>query len=307
MKTNGDSLHLKLKSVFEQLMRKIHLNFRSKRFISTLTTVIRALQLSMNQVMTNQKIVINDNESIKLFLHFYKILFLGSPFAEKMLHIKFEESKTAPKNKAPAKLINFDEESHEELKSDSGSSFIIDTSDFSSQSDNGSMYSKNSPTDNTGTDCDHYQKIKNYAVLCLQYLFKSNNKTLFNYWYLLFPSFFMKPQSEFSKYLTSFKEKKEEFYEKTSQIVMREPSMFYLLKASENNSKLKNTICFTISIMLENQMIQKWQGQLEKEGFVGSSVQGQSSNFVSMANILGQFLRFLHYQLMYMIKSEADQ
>lgn len=169
MKTNGDSLHLKLKSVFEQLMRNIHLNFRSKRFISTLTTVIRALQLSMNQVMINQKSVINDNESIKLFLHFYKLLFLGSPFAEKMLHIKFEESKTAAlKNKAPAKLINtFDEEPHEELKSDSGSSFIIDTSDFSSQSDNGSMHTKNSPTDNTGTDCDHYQKIKNYAVLCL--------------------------------------------------------------------------------------------------------------------------------------------
>lgn len=165
MKTNGDSLHFKLKTVFEQLMRNIHLNFRSKRFISTLTTVIRALQLSMNQVMTNQKSVINDNESIKLFLHFYKLLFLGSPFAEKMLHIKFEESKTAAKNKAP--LINIDEESHEELKSDSGSSFIIDASDFSSQSDNGSMHTKNSPTENTGTDCDHYQKIKNYAVLCL--------------------------------------------------------------------------------------------------------------------------------------------
>ena len=29
-----------------------------------------------------------------MFLSFYKILFLGSPFAEKMLNIKFEESKT---------------------------------------------------------------------------------------------------------------------------------------------------------------------------------------------------------------------
>jgi hypothetical protein len=36
--------------------------------------------------------------------------------------------------------------------------------------------------------------------------------------------------------------------------------MFYLLKANENNNKLKSTICFTISMMLENQMIQKWQG-----------------------------------------------
>ena len=42
--------------------------------------------------------------------------------------------------------------------------------------------------------------------------------------------------------------------------------MFYLLKANENNVKLKSTICFTITLMLENQIIQKWQGQLEKEG-----------------------------------------
>lgn len=84
----------------------------------------------MNEMITNQKLVINDNECIKLFLNFYKLLFLGSPFAEKMLHIKFEESKS----KKPAKLVRYDEEpSFEELKSDSGgASFIIDTSDFSS-------------------------------------------------------------------------------------------------------------------------------------------------------------------------------
>lgn len=71
-------------------MRKIHLQYKSKRYISTLTVAIRALQLAMNE---SQKLIINDNESVKLLLNFYKLLFLGSPFAEKMLNIKIEESK----------------------------------------------------------------------------------------------------------------------------------------------------------------------------------------------------------------------
>ena len=56
-------------------------------------------------MITNQKLVINDNESIKLFLNFYKILFLGSPFAEKMLNIKFEETKTAGKKGTSSKVM----------------------------------------------------------------------------------------------------------------------------------------------------------------------------------------------------------
>jgi hypothetical protein len=50
----------------------------------------------------------------------------------------------------------------------------------------------------------------------LQYLFKNNNKTLFSYWYLLFPSFFMKHQSEFTSYLGTFTEKKQEFFDKVA-------------------------------------------------------------------------------------------
>ena len=65
-----------------------------------------------------------------MFLSFYKLLFLGSPFAEKMLNIKFEESKT----KKGGKILELKEESLEELKS-SDNALIIDTSDMSSQSD----------------------------------------------------------------------------------------------------------------------------------------------------------------------------
>jgi hypothetical protein len=108
-----------------------------------------------------------------------------------MLHIKLEETSLKK-----AKVVSYEEEK-EEMQSESGASFLIDTSDMSSQSD-GSIYSKNSPNEGGEQGGDHYQKIKNHAVLCLQYLFKSNSKTLFNYWYILYPSHFIKPASEFS-------------------------------------------------------------------------------------------------------------
>ena len=62
----------------------------------------------------------------------------------------------------------------------------------------------------------------------------------------------MKPLSDFTPFVTNFDENKEQYFEKVSQVIKREPSLFYLITASENNSKLKSTICFTISAMLEN-------------------------------------------------------
>jgi hypothetical protein len=45
-------------------------------------------------------------------------------------------------------VVNYDEDQSEELKSDSGASIIIDTSDMSSQSDGGGIYgSKSSPSE----------------------------------------------------------------------------------------------------------------------------------------------------------------
>lgn len=148
MKHNGEGIFSKLKTLFDMQMRKIQFSFRSKRYISTLTTLMRALQLSMNDLLTNNpgvKSVVSDNESIKLFLNFYKLLFLGSHFAEKMLHIKFEEKK---KGLVAASDI-------EEIEQDSsGASFIIDTSDMSSgQSDGGNPFAKGGAADENS---DHY-------------------------------------------------------------------------------------------------------------------------------------------------------
>jgi hypothetical protein len=43
MKSYAEIIYLKLKTVFDAQMRKIQFSFRSKRFVSTLTTVIRGL------------------------------------------------------------------------------------------------------------------------------------------------------------------------------------------------------------------------------------------------------------------------
>lgn len=57
-----------------------------------LTTVIRAFHLCMNE---HPKLTsLNDTECVKLYINFYKLLYLGSPFAQKMLNIRFEETKS---------------------------------------------------------------------------------------------------------------------------------------------------------------------------------------------------------------------
>jgi hypothetical protein len=74
----------------------------------------------------------------------------------------------------------------------------------------------------------------------------------------MFPSFFTKGQSEFTPYLQQFAADK--YFEKVAPLIKREPTIFYLLKAHENNAKLKCSISCMLSSMLENQIIQKWQG-----------------------------------------------
>ena len=63
-----------------------------------LTTVTRALQLSMNEIPKFAKV--NDSEYIKLYINFYKLLYLGTPFVVKMLNIKLEEAKPKAKGKS---------------------------------------------------------------------------------------------------------------------------------------------------------------------------------------------------------------
>jgi hypothetical protein len=71
--------------------------------------------------------------------------------------------------------------------------FVNDTSDFD-PSDNGENYHRHEGSvQNTETDPDPYQKIKLHASLALRNLFKHNSKAIYNYWYIMFPTFMMRP------------------------------------------------------------------------------------------------------------------
>jgi len=82
-----------------------------------LTTVVRALQYTMDVAVDSKKLRLPDQEAIILFLHFYKLIFLGTKFAEKVLQIKL-------KNQENEKVVLEEETKDTE-------SLLIDTSEIS--------------------------------------------------------------------------------------------------------------------------------------------------------------------------------
>ena len=114
---------------------------------------------------------------------------------------------------------------------------------------------------------DPYNKIKLHASLSLRNLFKNNSKVLYNYWYLLFPSFMMRQQPEFNQYLQNFENLnvQKEFMKKVFPILQKhEPTLFFVIMQDKSNSQLKSSIYATIQSLLENSQIQKSTMELEK-------------------------------------------
>lgn len=66
------------------------------------------------------EIILPDNEAIELFVNFYKLLFLGTKFASKMLKITLNQQ---------AKKIEIPDAAGQEATDSEGGSFIVDTSD----------------------------------------------------------------------------------------------------------------------------------------------------------------------------------
>lgn len=117
-----------------------------------------------------------------------------------------------------------------------------------------------------------YHKIRQFAVICLQNLFKISSKTLFNYWQILFPSFMMKSQSPFSSFLEEDYIDVDKFDQEFNQMVTKEPTLFYLLSKHPpklalptQDSKFKSTIAFTLAIILEYSHVQRIPTALEKQ------------------------------------------
>ena len=121
---------------------------------------------------------------------------------------------------------------------------------------------------------DSYFKVKMHAMVCLQILFKANNKS-FNIntlWHPIFPSFLIQPRPELASpqtmpNLMDDKASRDQFASKTAEEVLKEPTLFYLMHAkSENNCKFRQAACQTVTTLLENSdLISKWQYILEKK------------------------------------------
>ena len=85
MKTESELTFAKIKELFMFLMRNIRFTYRSTRSIIMITTVIRALQYVMEVAIQHKKLKLADSDAIILFFEFYKLVFLGTKFTEKVL------------------------------------------------------------------------------------------------------------------------------------------------------------------------------------------------------------------------------
>ena len=89
----------KMKELFMFFMRNIRFTYRSTRSIIMLTTVIRALQHVMEAAIQHKKLKLTDSDAIILFFEFYKLIFLGTKFTEKVLQIRVTPPQATDKSK----------------------------------------------------------------------------------------------------------------------------------------------------------------------------------------------------------------
>lgn len=111
-------------------MRNIQFTYRSTRQIIMLTTVIRALQYVMDAAILHKKLKLVDSDAIILFFEFYKLVFLGTKFTEKVLQIRVSQSSPADKAKKVVVQMNNKSTNDESHSSEEGKIvMIVDTSD----------------------------------------------------------------------------------------------------------------------------------------------------------------------------------
>ena len=177
-----------------------------------LTTVIRALQYTLDVAITAQKMKIPDSDAIILFVNFYKLIFLGTKFTERVLQIRLNQKEKSKKE------VTLQLDLNEEEKGNDSAQFILDTSEMSSDGGTNTTATKTTPLGSGSANSqgsyhmaehdDNYFKIKMHAMSCLQTLFKQNNKAfnLNSLWHPIFPSFLTNPRPEMAAYLFKFNE-----------------------------------------------------------------------------------------------------
>lgn len=133
-----------------------------------------------------ESIVLPDADAMTLFINFYKLLFLGSKFSRKMNKIEITDTKDIQNI---MKLTEGGFTDDENLSD----GIIQDTSDANFDL-----------SDDNDEEIDPFQKIKIHANLCMRNIFKNNSKIIFNYWYVMFPSFMIRPVGELPELIEAF-------------------------------------------------------------------------------------------------------
>jgi hypothetical protein len=86
-------MYRKLKELMLTIGKKLSQNYKSKKNIIYMTTTIRAFQLVMDHAIAHRKVLIAQSETIILFTALYKLVFLGTQFASRVLQIQVEPKK----------------------------------------------------------------------------------------------------------------------------------------------------------------------------------------------------------------------
>jgi hypothetical protein len=83
----------------------------------------------------------------------------------------------------------------------------------------------------------------------------------------------------------------QEFRDKAFKFMeTQEPTLFYVIRQSNNQSQLKSSVYTTLQTILESQIISKLNFELEDDA-------NKQKSYFQMSDVLGQFLRFMHYLL----------
>lgn len=167
-----------------------------------------------------------------------------------MLKVKVEETKHKS-------LVILEGNRTDEEGKISDANFLNETTDMLSSDQQIDIIHEGSvkPTER---DPDPYFKIKLNASLALRNIVKNNNKAIFNYWYVLFPTFMMRPQSEYIHYIqemSNFSVQKEFIAKVFKEIKTKEPTLLYVIFQDNTQSNLKCSLMILLHQMIERSHI----------------------------------------------------
>jgi len=233
---------------------------------------IKAITRCLAQCLTYPKNMQHDNLE-QIFLKLYKLLFIGTSYANYKIYSVSAPSSKIAENKGIA-------------SSSSSGSEISDPEDTAQIKKSG--------------DYDKYGKLRIYCLLCIQQMCRLNDKFIFDKWHLLLPRYAFSTPVPILK--TGHKWELDSERLKKWCSVSTEPNILSLMQISKD-SKVRVAVANTISSLIEHSPIKMWQGSL---GTVKNAKKTSNFAFTSLSEVLGNVIISLHYLLIHYLSNESD-